>query len=130
MPGRLTHLCINRRPWPPWAARAGLPAPPARPAPPASSAGDRGREGSDNAADGVADTGAGSETSEATGCAAEVRDDGPEWDPRAAPPPDLDAALEDRRVGGLGLHLVRNLVSELDWRRDGAENVTSVVKRW
>lgn len=66
----------------------------------------------------------------AGGLRAEVRDDGPEWDPRAAPPPDLEAALEDRRVGGLGLHLVRNLVSDLDWRRDGAENVTSVVKRW
>ena len=60
----------------------------------------------------------------------EVRDDGPAWDPRTAPAPDLEAALEDRRVGGLGLHLVRNLVAELEWRRDGAENVTSVVKRW
>ena len=41
----------------------------------ASSACDRGSEGSDEAADSVADTGTGSETSEATGCAAEVRDD-------------------------------------------------------
>jgi len=33
------------------------------------------------------------------------------------PPPDLDASLQDRRVGGLGIHFVRRLMTRVEYAR-------------
>ena len=52
----------------------------------------------------------------------EVIDAGPPFDPRLAPHPSADAAPADRPIGGLGLHLVRNLSSHLEYARRGGEN--------
>lgn len=51
-----------------------------------------------------------------------VRDHGPAFDPTGLPPPDLEMALEDREIGGLGLHFVRQLADCFSYRRDGACN--------
>lgn len=56
----------------------------------------------------------------------EVRDDGRPFDPNAAPPPAFPDRLEDRRPGGLGLHLVRQVADRLDYRSEGERNVLSV----
>lgn len=42
---------------------------------------------------------------------------------------DLDASIEDRQVGGLGLHLVRTLMDELEYRRESGRNCLALVKR-
>jgi phosphoserine phosphatase len=42
--------------------------------------------------------------------------DADDFDPRAAPAPDVGAPLERREPGGLGLHLVRRLVDTLEYR--------------
>ncbi len=55
----------------------------------------------------------------------EIGDWGKPFDPRDAPAPDLNAPLEERRVGGLGLHLVRQLTSALDYRREANQNWTT-----
>ena len=47
----------------------------------------------------------------------EVEDDGRPYDPTALAPPDLSAPLRDRPVGGLGMHFVRNLMSEVTYAR-------------
>lgn len=59
----------------------------------------------------------------------EIIDDGDEFDPFAAPPPDLDAPLEGRRIGGLGLHLVKALMDRTRYRRVGAQNVVEISRR-
>ena len=59
----------------------------------------------------------------------EFRDQGRPFDPLAEPPPDLGAPLEQRPVGGLGLTLVRALVDEVRYVRDGPTNLLRVVKR-
>jgi len=59
---------------------------------------------------------------------AEVEDDCPPFDPLAVPSPDLGASLKDRRVGGLGVHFVRNLMNEVQYSRSGARN-RLVLKR-
>jgi len=46
-----------------------------------------------------------------------LRDDGMPFDPVAAPPPDLDQPVEDRPIGGLGLHLVRRQSASFVYRR-------------
>ena len=54
----------------------------------------------------------------------EIVDQGPAFDPRTAPVPDLTAAPDERPVGGLGLHLVRQL-STLEYARQDGENRTT-----
>lgn len=54
----------------------------------------------------------------------QIVDQGRPFDPRSAPSPDLQAPAEDRKIGGLGLHLVQELTSALDYRHDGSRNWT------
>ena len=59
----------------------------------------------------------------------EFRDRGRPFDPLAEPAPDLELPPEDRPLGGLGLALVRALVDEAHYERDGDANVLRLVKR-
>lgn len=59
----------------------------------------------------------------------EFRDLGRAFDPLAEPLPDLDAPLEQRTLGGLGLTLLRALVEEASYVREGPANVLRLVKR-
>lgn len=58
-----------------------------------------------------------------------LRDDGRPFNALAAPAPDLDAPLEQRPAGGLGIHLLRSLVDRADYRRENDANVLRLVKR-
>ena len=49
-------------------------------------------------------------------------DDGREFDPLAAPAPDLRRPAEERPIGGLGIHLVRELADRLEYERAGGLN--------
>ena len=60
---------------------------------------------------------------------AELRDDAPAFNPFEMPPPSLVAALDERAVGGLGVHFVRTLMDGHAYARDGDENVVSLRKR-
>ena len=62
-------------------------------------------------------------------CVLEFRDHGRPFDPLAAPAPDLERPPEERPEGGLGLALVRALVDDASYRRDGGANVLRLVKR-
>ena len=57
-----------------------------------------------------------------------VEDSGRPFDPTAAPPPDLDAALDDRPIGGLGVHLARSVVDEMRYERAGDINRVTLSK--
>lgn len=59
-----------------------------------------------------------------------VSDDGDAFDPLNAPEPDLAASIEDRQIGGLGLHLVRTLADAFDYRREGERNVVSLTLKF
>jgi anti-sigma regulatory factor (Ser/Thr protein kinase) len=65
----------------------------------------------------------------ADGVLLEVEDDGKPFDPLQAPPPDLSLPLERRPIGGLGIHLIRNLMDEVSYARIGGRNVLKMVKR-
>lgn len=54
----------------------------------------------------------------------EITDPAAPYDPRQAPEPDVDASLEQRPVGGLGVHLVMKLSRDLDYSRDKDRNRT------
>ncbi len=55
-----------------------------------------------------------------------VTDDGLEFDPLSAPPPDRKKAYEERPIGGLGVHLVRNLAQRIEYRRVDETNVLTM----
>ena len=49
-------------------------------------------------------------------------DRGQPFDPADAPPPDLDAPLEQRQAGGLGLHFIRQIARDFEYHRVGEWN--------
>ena len=67
-------------------------------------------------------------TSAADTITIEIVDDGPRFDPlEDAPLPDLEASLDERPVGGLGIHLVRTMMEEVSYRYDGGKNRLTLI---
>jgi anti-sigma regulatory factor (Ser/Thr protein kinase) len=58
----------------------------------------------------------------------EVDDDGRPFDPLQAPPPDLELPIEERPIGGLGIHIVRSLMTTVEYRRRNGRNVLTMRK--
>lgn len=54
-------------------------------------------------------------------------DRGVAFDPTRAAPPNLDATLEDRSIGGLGLFMVKKMSQSVVYARRGDENVLKIV---
>lgn len=51
-----------------------------------------------------------------------IEDGGTAFDPLDIPPPDLESSLEDRPVGGLGLHFLMTFMSDPAYRHEGGLN--------
>jgi anti-sigma regulatory factor (Ser/Thr protein kinase) len=60
---------------------------------------------------------------------AQIEDDGREFNPVAHPAPDLDVPLAERKLGGLGIHLVRNLMDGFEYARVGGKNLVTLRKK-
>ncbi len=58
-----------------------------------------------------------------------ISDDGIPFNPLGIKAPDTSLSLEDREIGGLGIHLVRNMVDEISYQRRIDKNVLSIVMR-
>ena len=54
-------------------------------------------------------------------------DDGKPFNPLARAAPDTSLPLQDRKVGGLGIHLVRHLADEITYRRLTGRNEVSLT---
>jgi serine/threonine-protein kinase RsbW len=54
--------------------------------------------------------------------AAEIVDNGRAFDPSAQPHPDLSQPLDERAVGGLGIHLMRAMMDRIEYRRRDGRN--------
>lgn len=57
-----------------------------------------------------------------------TEDDGPPFDPLTLPPPDVDAPLEEREIGGLGVFLIRELMDEVTYAHTGTHNQLTMRK--
>ena len=57
-----------------------------------------------------------------------LSDDGRAFDPLALPTPDLDAPLEERPAGGLGVYLVREMMDDVSYSYQGGRNCLSMWK--
>ncbi len=58
-----------------------------------------------------------------------VTDDAREYDPRNAPAPRFDMPIEERRRGGLGVHIVKAIMDTVDYRRENGRNVLTLTKK-
>lgn len=59
-----------------------------------------------------------------------LEDDGAAFDPLSeAPEPDLGASVEERRIGGLGVHFVKSLMDEVSYERRGGRNRLTLIQR-
>lgn len=58
----------------------------------------------------------------------DVEDDGREFNPLETVEPELDLPVDERPVGGLGLSLVRRLISELEYDRRGGWNCLTLIR--
>ncbi len=59
----------------------------------------------------------------------ELRDNGAKFDPHSIPPPERPESVEGARIGGLGIHLLRSLMDETDYKRVEGENILIMRKR-
>ncbi|MCQ2185409.1 MAG: ATP-binding protein [Bacteroidales bacterium] len=51
------------------------------------------------------------------------RDGGVEFDPLAKADPDINAPLEERQIGGLGIFLCKQMMDVVEYKREGDHNV-------
>ena len=59
-----------------------------------------------------------------------LEDDGIAFDPlSAAPEPELEAGVEERRIGGLGVYFVKSLMDEVAYERRAGRNRLTLVQR-
>ena len=59
------------------------------------------------------------------GVSVRIADDGAPFNPLASVSADVEAALDERDIGGLGLHLVRQFADELAYQRIDERNVVT-----
>jgi anti-sigma regulatory factor (Ser/Thr protein kinase) len=58
-----------------------------------------------------------------------IRDRGKPFDPSTVPPSDLGADLDKRRIGGLGIYLMRKLMDDVSYSFDAKKGNTLVMRK-
>jgi len=58
-----------------------------------------------------------------------VTDSAPAFDPLSLPDPELDGDIEDRKIGGLGIYLVRQVMDTISYRYENGKNILTLEKR-
>ena len=56
-----------------------------------------------------------------------ITDDGIAFNPLELPEPDIEKPLEERPIGGLGVHIVKNTVKEINYKRIDNKNILSMT---
>ncbi len=57
-----------------------------------------------------------------------LTDDGVPFNPFKKDPPDTMLSVEERGIGGLGIHIVKSLMDEYDYKRNVDKNIITLVK--
>jgi serine/threonine-protein kinase RsbW len=51
------------------------------------------------------------------------------FDPLSLPMPNVCAPVEERKIGGLGVYLLRKVMDEVKYKRENGRNILTVVKK-
>ncbi len=58
----------------------------------------------------------------------DLEDDGVPFDPTKREKPDVEKAVADRKIGGLGIFLVKKMMDNVNYRRERGRNITTLLK--
>lgn len=56
-----------------------------------------------------------------------IEDEGLPFAATSAGPPDISAGILERKIGGLGIHLIKNLMDDVRYRREGDRNLLELT---
>jgi serine/threonine-protein kinase RsbW len=59
-----------------------------------------------------------------------ITDDGQPFNPLARKNPDLSLSVDEREVGGQGIHFVKQIVDEISYERTDDHNIITMKKNW
>jgi sigma-B regulation protein RsbU (phosphoserine phosphatase) len=59
----------------------------------------------------------------------EVSDSGKPFDPTAVPEVDITLGAEERKIGGLGIHLARKIMDVISYERKNNKNILTLTKK-
>ena len=59
----------------------------------------------------------------------QIIDSGKPFDPTKVEEPDLDVPIEQRRIGGLGIFIVKSIMDEMVYERQDNQNILTLKKR-
>jgi serine/threonine-protein kinase RsbW len=57
----------------------------------------------------------------------EIMDSGTAFNPLSLSEPNLTEDVSERPVGGLGIHLIKKMMDEVEYRREGNNNILSLI---
>jgi len=55
-------------------------------------------------------------------------DSGKPFNPLECSPPNLDAPIKDRKIGGLGIHFVKNMMDDARYEHTDGKNILTIIK--
>ncbi len=58
-----------------------------------------------------------------------IADSAPPFDPLSLPEPDLDSTVSERRIGGLGIYLIRQVMDGFSYRYEDGKNNLILIKK-
>jgi len=58
-----------------------------------------------------------------------IRDRGKPFDPRSVPPPDLEADLEQRKIGGLGIYFMQKMMDDVSYEFSPEEGNKLIMRK-
>lgn len=59
----------------------------------------------------------------------EIEDDSNPYDPANAATPDINVCLEDRKIGGLGIYLIKSMMGEIKYSTKNGKNKLILTKK-
>jgi len=57
-----------------------------------------------------------------------IRDDARPFNPIEQPAPELEISIEDRGIGGMGIHIVSEIMDEIGYKREEDSNLLVMIK--
>lgn len=57
----------------------------------------------------------------------EIMDSGTPFNPLSLSEPNLTEDVSERPIGGLGIHLIKKMMDEIEYRREGNNNILSLI---
>ena len=59
----------------------------------------------------------------------QIEDFAPPFNPLSIPDPDITVDIEDRKIGGLGVFLIRQVMDDIVYRYENGKNILVMVKK-